>query len=319
MTVSIRSGQYGVLVLLVLGGAVGVACITRAGRDSSSTTQRSVEATDRTEQALDNASTEGPVGELEPVTQRSGQEQDQVGQPQNDGDESEGYQVVHETSYQVVHEYHSTKPTRVHQWSIQVPAYRTGDALAATLRRAAIDAHAKHSDGSVNILAFPPGADPEGFGHVGQAFYAPSEGSPGMEFKFVEVDIKPAREGPRGAQAAGPASIGKQVQRPVERPNLTHERPGIGNIAYTRTGPVFVAASREAYKRLDDLALARDETGIQELVLLGLVWTAPAYQKCRVIKVHGFLDLYCEVRLLDGPHSGSTGFTSLEVLRTARE
>ncbi|MHC4089172.1 MAG: hypothetical protein ACYSVY_02655 [Planctomycetota bacterium] len=83
-----------------------------------------------------------------------------------------------------------------------------------------------------------------------------------------------------------------------------------GDVTTLRTddsGPVPVAASKADYDRFSELCRANDLTGIDQMMLVGRVWTVPSGTECRVISRSW--GTY-EVRILDGLFAGQSCFVS---------
>jgi hypothetical protein len=75
---------------------------------------------------------------------------------------------------------------------------------------------------------------------------------------------------------------------------------------------VFVAADENAYSRVTKLSVARDTDGIRELMLESRVWSVSGNVQVRILD-RGF---FCtEVRILDGPMAGRSGFVATEWLK----
>lgn len=87
-----------------------------------------------------------------------------------------------------------------------------------------------------------------------------------------------------------------------------------GDIAILESdvGELFVATSEEAFDRLNDLSVARDEVGIRQLIAAGHVIIVPSGTKARMLNPGFATD---ELRIIDGPHAGVAIFVSTEFVK----
>jgi hypothetical protein len=93
------------------------------------------------------------------------------------------------------------------------------------------------------------------------------------------------------------------------------EIASVGDVARleTDTGTmVFVAATKEALDRLNRLAAANDTVGVAQLAEAGLVYPVRHGTQARVLGA-GWATM--EVRIIDGPYAGRSGWVASEFVR----
>jgi len=91
-------------------------------------------------------------------------------------------------------------------------------------------------------------------------------------------------------------------------------KPTIGDSGTLRVpsgGDVPVAVSKEAFDRLNQLSIAKDTAGVNQMMLAGLVWTVPSGTKCHVIDSGVFT---YEVRISEGKHVGKGCFVASDFI-----
>lgn len=100
-----------------------------------------------------------------------------------------------------------------------------------------------------------------------------------------------------------------EPQKPIESKPVQN-LPSTGQLAFVTLGAgneggVPFAISQDAYDRMNDLLNAQDSTGLGQMRNVGIIDVLETGTKCRVI--HTGIFNY-ELRVEDGPHSGSLAF-----------
>lgn len=88
-------------------------------------------------------------------------------------------------------------------------------------------------------------------------------------------------------------------------------RVGDVGVLRSKTGEVWVGATKDALSRMSSLAYAKDEEGLQQMLRSGQIAMVTNGTRCRVIQ-NSLLG--SEVRLLSGPLSGKSVFIEPEFI-----
>lgn len=79
---------------------------------------------------------------------------------------------------------------------------------------------------------------------------------------------------------------------------------------------VFLSVDKKTHDRLTEFCVAKDETGVAQLVALGKVLVVKAGSRAKIVD-RGFLT--SEVRVLEGEHAGESGFVNSEFLNAGQQ
>jgi hypothetical protein len=127
------------------------------------------------------------------------------------------------------------------------------------------------------------------------------------------------RIGGRGTTAqAGPKVESQKSSESVKAAEPVKAKPvkktlKVGDIGILDAGgDVFVAVDQASNDRLTRLCVAKDETGVMQMVAQGRVFVAKSGTKARLIGA-GFLTH--EVRIVDGKHAGKSGWIAAEHIK----
>ncbi len=112
----------------------------------------------------------------------------------------------------------------------------------------------------------------------------------------------------------------KQRKRPAAKGETTKQQQERGKVnrgvLHTESGEnVLVAATKADHERVEQLFIAEDEIGVNQMLLEGRIWEVRSGTKCVVIRLRF---LITEIRVLEGPHAGQSGWVPTEFVQLVR-
>lgn len=85
-----------------------------------------------------------------------------------------------------------------------------------------------------------------------------------------------------------------------------------GNVTVINGGAGYLAVDSESFGRMMDLAIAKDDIGLSQMISQGRIIASLKGTRVRVIDA-GIMT--SEIRLLSGPHSGKSCIIQIEFLK----